>query len=134
MLMTASEVADNLSKSGTTVPVSERQARPLSRLPADEQPEAWEAASNKAKEEGRPVTARDVEEVVEERRTVTTKRHKGDNADSRRFIEAANEIVKLIQEMEGLNLPNAYRPDAVARCENLEQRISKMTERIRKLQ
>jgi len=46
-------------------PTNEAQARPLARLPAEEQPEAWEAASNKAKEESRPVTARDVEDEVE---------------------------------------------------------------------
>ena len=48
-------------------PTSESQARPLARLPAEKQPEAWEAASNKAKEESRPVTARDVEVEVEKR-------------------------------------------------------------------
>ena len=67
MLMSASEVVERIGKTGTTVPVNEAQARPLARLPAAEQPEAWEAASNKAKEESRPVTARDVEAEVEKR-------------------------------------------------------------------
>jgi hypothetical protein len=53
---------------GPMGPKSERQARPLARLPADEQPAAWEAASSKAKEEARPVTARDVEAEVASRK------------------------------------------------------------------
>lgn len=45
-------------------PTSERQARPLAKLPPEKQPEAWEKAQEVAKEEGKPVTARHVEEAV----------------------------------------------------------------------
>lgn len=36
--MAASEVVENISKSGTVVPVSERQARPLAKLPEENRP------------------------------------------------------------------------------------------------
>jgi hypothetical protein len=62
-LIAASEVAGNL---GTTVPkpASERQTRPLAKLPAEEQGPAWEEAVERSG--GKP-TARHVEEVVKER-------------------------------------------------------------------
>jgi hypothetical protein len=61
----AAEVISNL---GTIVPIpkNEFQARPLAKLPADQQPAAWEKAQEKAKEEGKPVAARHVEEAVSE--------------------------------------------------------------------
>lgn len=45
-------------------PESERQARPLTRLDPEDQPKAWSAATEKAAEENRPVTAKDVEVEV----------------------------------------------------------------------
>jgi hypothetical protein len=51
-----------------SLPQSERVARPLTKLPASEQPAAWQAATDKAQSEGRTVRARDVEEAVEEKR------------------------------------------------------------------
>lgn len=48
------------------VPKNEAQARPLAKLPAEKQPAAWEKAQEKAKEEGKPVAARHVEQAVAE--------------------------------------------------------------------
>lgn len=48
-------------------PNSERQARPLAKLPPEQQPEAWEKAQEMAKEENKPVTAKHVEKAVKER-------------------------------------------------------------------
>jgi hypothetical protein len=45
-------------------PNSERQARPLTKLPAEKQPAAWERAQEIAKEESKPVAARHVEAAV----------------------------------------------------------------------
>lgn len=58
------------------LPTHESQTRPLSRLPEDERAEAWTEAAETAAAEDRPVTARDVEEVVERRqpRTSVTER------------------------------------------------------------
>lgn len=64
-IIAAAEVTSNLVPMGTT-PESERQARPLAKLPAEKQPEAWSKAQEKAKEEGKPVAARHVEAAVAE--------------------------------------------------------------------
>lgn len=63
-LMEAAEVVERVSPMGDIVPTSERQARPLTRLPADEQPIAWQRAVETAPN-GR-VTAGHVERVVRE--------------------------------------------------------------------
>jgi hypothetical protein len=62
-LMDAAEVASTIAKSGTTVPKSERQARPLAALPPAQQAEAWEKAVA-ASPDGQP-TAKAVQVVVE---------------------------------------------------------------------
>ena len=62
-MIAAAEVVANLSPMGDT-PSSERQARPLAKLPADQQPAAWERAQEIAKEEYKPVAARHVEAAV----------------------------------------------------------------------
>jgi hypothetical protein len=62
-LMDASEVVTAISKSGTTVPKSERQARPLAALPPAQRVEVWEKAVA-ASPNGQP-TAKDVQGVVE---------------------------------------------------------------------
>jgi hypothetical protein len=65
-LIDAAQVCETLPMGNK--PQSERQARPLSRLPAADQPEAWKAANEKAESEQRPVTARDVETEVNKRK------------------------------------------------------------------
>jgi hypothetical protein len=62
-LMSAAEVVTNVN-SGTMVPVTERQARPLTPLPAPVQREAWARAVESAPN-GKP-TARIVEAAVAE--------------------------------------------------------------------
>lgn len=61
-LMDAAEVVGEISKSGTMVPVSERQARPLAALPPAQRAPAWKAAVA-ASPTGKP-TAREVRVVV----------------------------------------------------------------------
>ena len=62
-MIAAAAVVDNL---GTTVPTpqNEAQARPLTKLPVIEQAAAWTKATEIAKDEGRKVTADDVEKAV----------------------------------------------------------------------
>jgi hypothetical protein len=66
----AAEVVENVRNCAQR-PATESQARPLTKLPAAEQPAAWQAATDKAQSEGRTVRARDVEEAVEERKDRT---------------------------------------------------------------
>ena len=53
-------------RAGTGHPKNEAQARPLAKLPAAQQPAAWEKAQAKAKDEGKPVAARHIEAAVAE--------------------------------------------------------------------
>lgn len=64
-LMEAAEVTSNLSPIGDILPATESQARPLAKLPAEEQPAAWKEAVETAPE-GK-VTAKHVEAVVAKR-------------------------------------------------------------------
>lgn len=60
------EVVKNVNGRSQTAPASEYQARPLTKLPAKDQPAAWERANELAEQEGKPVAARHVEVAVEE--------------------------------------------------------------------
>lgn len=62
-LISAAKVTKNLGPIGPK-PESEAQARPLAKLPAEQQPAAWERAQEIAKEESKPVAARHVEAAV----------------------------------------------------------------------
>lgn len=64
-LIDAAVVTQNLSPTGDT-PKTERVVRPLTKLEPAQQREAWTKANDKAAAEDRPVTARDVAEVVVE--------------------------------------------------------------------
>tara|TARA_R110002167_G_scaffold42500_1_gene129059 strand:+ start:44 stop:607 length:564 start_codon:yes stop_codon:yes gene_type:complete len=61
----AADVSENLV-TNVTKPTAEYQARPLTKLPAEDQPAAWDRANELAEEEGKSVTARHVEKAVEE--------------------------------------------------------------------
>lgn len=47
-----------------TLPANEAQVRPLTLLPADEQPAAWNEVLSRSRQEGAPITAALVEDVV----------------------------------------------------------------------
>lgn len=65
-LVSAASVVEAIEKTTTmvVVPETERQARPLTKLPAEQQPAAWEKAVEKAG--GEQPTAKQVEEAVVE--------------------------------------------------------------------
>jgi hypothetical protein len=67
----AAEVVENV-RNCAHKPASESQARPLAKLEPEQQPAAWEKAQEIAKEEGKPVTARHVEQAVAEKTRSTT--------------------------------------------------------------
>jgi len=134
-LIGAAVIVARLESVTIVTPATESQARPLARLAPKEQPEAWKGATEKAESEGRRVTARDVEEQVEERteKKEEQKRHKGNNSDYRRMIELIGEITAIVETIKELNLPNSYRPEAVAMCETLKVGMDEMTEHIRRV-
>ena len=59
-LIDAHEVVVGLLESGTTVPVSEGQARELVAVPVEQRAEVWKEAQADAKSEGKPITAKHV--------------------------------------------------------------------------
>lgn len=63
-LIEAAEVDANLSTNVDTLPATESQARPLTKLPPEEQAEAWEEVVAESEESGEPITAKKVQEVV----------------------------------------------------------------------
>lgn len=65
-LIDASKVIENVNQGShlDVVPSNERQTRPLTALPQNQQPEAWKKAVEKA--DGKQPTAKQVEEAVEE--------------------------------------------------------------------
>ena len=73
-LMGASEIVAGISKSGTTVPKTERQARPLTKLPPGQRAEAWQEAV-KASPNGTP-TAKAVATIVAKRTETPTEENK----------------------------------------------------------
>jgi hypothetical protein len=65
-MIEAAATVKNMNQGSHSMPTTERQARPLAKLPPEDQPAAWEKAQELAKEEGKPVAARHVEAAVEE--------------------------------------------------------------------
>lgn len=68
----ARDLPEEMGPTGHILPTTERQVRPLTRLPEDERPEAWAEAAEEAAAEERQPTAADVERAVERRRPKTT--------------------------------------------------------------
>ena len=52
-LIESAEITETLTTANTTLPTTERQARPLAKPAADAQPAAWDRANELAEEEGR---------------------------------------------------------------------------------
>jgi hypothetical protein len=97
------EELDRIHGSDPELPASERQARPLAKLPRPQQRLAWESAKARAKSQGRPVKAQDVEASVRQRlngaeangqskkqtpRPTTTLTTANDQCKSARILEA----------------------------------------------
>jgi hypothetical protein len=83
-LVESAKVIENLTPMGA-IPQSERQARPLSALSPEDQPAAWQAATDKAKADNRPVTARDVQAEVDRVRQAAIE------AEEARYLEQEQE-------------------------------------------
>lgn len=79
--MEAAEVMGLLSAGGAMAPLpeNERQVRPLTSLPPEQQPEAWKEAVETAKAEGRPVTAQHTR-IAAEARKARPKHEKAEDA------------------------------------------------------
>jgi len=112
-LIGAAVIVARLESVTIVTPATESQARPLARLAPKEQPEAWKGATEKAESEGRRVTARDVEEQVNE--TLEQPIKKGSarmrhvqSCDGMQFANMA------IRNMEQINSDDTERDNAFA--------------------
>jgi len=118
-----------LAQVGISKKLSSR-SQAIAAIPEDE----FEGTLAEHREQQQAVTAATMEKLTKKGQEATEKRHKGSNADSRRLIELVDEIMAMVRTIESLNLPNSYRPEAVAMCEQLNARIGKMTDKIRRMQ
>jgi hypothetical protein len=125
MQIKASAVIDNLGTNGSqNLPTSERQTRPLSKLPAEQQPVAWEKAQEIAKEEGKPVAARHVEAAVlevmpkEEPEPLVVDETKSTRRPPMRVIESEGmNIWKLAKmDLDRINKHDEFREKALNAC------------------
>jgi len=132
-LMEAARIVETIKTSpmGEVIPTSERQARPLAKLPAAEQPAAWTKAQEKAKDEGKPVAARHVEEAVAEAiEAVVVDGTKDDDKPSRKppvkVIESEGMRIWSLAKghLDRINKHDEYREKALTACiEYCQKRI-----------
>jgi hypothetical protein len=106
-LIGGSEVAENLRPRGLKT-ITEKQARPLTKLPAEKQPEVWAKAVEIA--DGEQPTARQVEQAV--RQTLSAdeppKRQRGSYYDWREFREVCGQIATLCDALAELKVDAAH--------------------------
>lgn len=111
----AAEVANNLSPNGD-IPLNEAQARPLTKLKANEQRLAWKYATDIAKTEGRKMTSLDVSKAVglfEEKQCGNGNKHKTEQKSEKRLerIEVVSREFKKAYEIFFEAIKNAMNDD-----------------------
>lgn len=125
----SASVVKTLEKSETMVslPATERQARPLTKLPPEKQPEAWAKAVEIA--DGEQPTARQVEQAV--RQTLSTdkptKRTRGSYDDWREFREVCEHIATLCDALAELKVDAAHAIQARDLSARLAKKLNKIS-------
>jgi hypothetical protein len=92
-LIEAANVVSSLSPMGDK-PTNERQVRALVTVPMEERQGVWTAATERAKEAGRPVTAADVKKEVETKKTHEDKRPKTAEQEEEMYLGKDKEAGK----------------------------------------
>lgn len=133
-LMESAQVVARLSPMGD-VPQSERQARPLARLEPEEQHEAWKEANDRAETEGRKVTAKDVETVVEQRKEKAASkdapaRQRGSFTDWQKLRELFEIVQDAVRQMGDLKVDSQHRIQARSMCEAMSERFNKLAQKL----
>ena len=104
-LIEAAEVDGRLSTNVDIRPATESVARPLTKLPAEEQADAWEEVVIDAEESGEKITAKKVEQVVAKRRGAAPPPRK-----TVRVVEPSGDgsLESLVEQLEEIaNRPNS---------------------------
>jgi len=120
-LMDAASVVENV-RQGVQIapPTCEKQARPLAKLPALDQAEAWTQAVEHAESEGRKVTAKDVESVVAE--MMPPKEQKAEKKEPKAFDKA----------VEGFRLMDVVRKQIERWPEELQEMAIQLVRQVMK--
>jgi len=109
-LIGAAKVSANLVTVVTKTPTTESQARPLTVLPPEQQPEAWERAVEIA--EGEQPTARQVEqaarEIISPEEPAETKKPRGSYENWKFFRDACGKIALLCADLESVKVDAAH--------------------------
>lgn len=93
-------VSHKMSPAGDTI--SERHVRPLIKLPKEEQAPAFEEAKGAAEAEGKPLTAKAVQEVVARRMAKEEPEEVWEDADAEGFEVIAEQMKDLAAEVQVL--------------------------------
>ena len=130
----AAEVTKRLLSMGNT-PTNERQVRPLTALPAEQQVTAWKVATAKAAAAERPVTAKDVALAVRQITNPTPKeepqqRKRGSYEDWKRLRELVENIKAAAAEIDGLRVDVQHRIPARDLCESLSASFAKLAQQL----
>lgn len=123
----ASEAAKNVNRGSQIVPKNERQARPLTKLPREKQPEAWAKAVEIA--DGEQPTARQVEQAV--RQTLSTdkptKRTRGSYENWQFFRDTCGKIALLCADLEAIKVDAAHAIQARDLSARLAKKLNKIS-------
>lgn len=94
-LISASETISNLAPMGV-IPTTERQARPLTSLPPEQQRQAWQEVVQQSQQLNEPITAQKVQAVAQ-----TFKQAKQEY----REVKEAERIIQIEKKTEGVTIP-----------------------------
>ena len=123
-LIGSADVAENLGPMG---PKNERQARPLTKLLPEKQPEAWAKAVQIA--DGEQPTARQVEQAV--RQTLSTenptKRKRGSYEHWQFFRDTCGKIALLCADLESIKVDAAHAIQARDLSARLAKKLNKIS-------
>lgn len=129
----AAEVVENV-RNCAQIPQTESQARPLAQLPPERQAEAWQAATETAKEEGRKVTAKDVESQVEKRKEDAkkeeTRNARGSFEDWKRLRELIDEAKSIARDVAELRVDLQHKIQSRDLCMEVARSFEKTSQSI----
>jgi len=130
-LIAASSTASSLAGTGTIVPKTESQARPLTKLPPAEQPEAWARAVEIAG--GDQPTAKQVERAVQAvrsaKRSKPKKKTRGSYKNWQAFRDICAEIAERCESLAALKVDAMHEIRARDLCAKLAKKLTRIGQR-----
>ena len=124
-LMAAAETHETLPMGNK--PATERQARPLTKLPSREHPRAWAQAVEIAG--GKQPTAKQVEQAIRATAPRSKKKARGSYEDWRAFRETCEQIASLCRDLEALKVDAPHAIHARDLCAKLAKKLHNISSR-----